>query len=81
MQEQASEEGTGGRKKKHHKDPHAIQAKIEELRKEISELERIESNGWVLIDFPSTFAQAKLLETALSGYLPKSEEAAIDRET
>jgi len=58
------------RRKKHHKDPLQIQAKIDELRKEIEALDAVEKNGWILIDFPSTFAQAKLLETALSGYLP-----------
>jgi hypothetical protein len=33
-----------------------------------------------LVDFPSTYAQAKLLETALSGYVPSSEKDPIDRE-
>lgn len=35
-------------------------------------LER-EKLGWVLVDFPSNFAQAKLLETSLSGYMPTLE--------
>jgi adenylate kinase family enzyme len=37
----------------------------------------MEKNGWVLVDFPSNFAQAKLLEAALSGYIPKSENDPI----
>jgi adenylate kinase family enzyme len=30
-------------------------------------------NGWILIGFPKTLAQAKLLEKALSGYEIKSD--------
>lgn len=48
--------------------------------KEIEKLDEVEKNGWILIDFPSTFAQAKLLETALSGYLPAQECEVNDRE-
>lgn len=33
-----------------------------------------------MIDFPSTYAQAKLLETALSGYITPTEQDPIDRE-
>lgn len=40
----------------------------------------MEKNGWVLVDFPSTFAQAKLLETALTGYLPAEECEQVTRE-
>ena len=29
-----------------------------------------EEKGWVLLDFPSSYAQAKLLEEALTGYKP-----------
>lgn len=47
---------TSMRKKKHHKDPLQIQAKIDDLRKEIEALDAVEKNGWILIDFPSTFA-------------------------
>lgn len=28
----------------------------------------VEKNGWVLIDFPRTINQAKLLENVLTGY-------------
>lgn len=54
--------------------------KIEELRKEYNEVDKSERNGWILIDFPSSFAQAKLLETTLSGFVPKQECELIDRE-
>lgn len=30
-----------------------------------------EDKGWVLLDFPSSYAQAKLLEEALTGYKPQ----------
>ena len=30
-----------------------------------------EEKGWVLLDFPSSYAQAKLLEEALTGYKPQ----------
>lgn len=33
-----------------------------------------------MLDFPSTFAQAKLLETALSGFVPQVELTPINRE-
>ena len=33
-----------------------------------------------MVDFPNNFAQAKLLETALSGYIPPEELEPIDRE-
>jgi hypothetical protein len=40
----------------------------EALNKEQAELMKAKTNGWVLVDFPCTYAQAKLLEQALSGY-------------
>lgn len=36
--------------------------------------------GWVLIDFPQSYAQAKLLEQALSGFIPKEELKPTQRE-
>ena len=36
--------------------------------------------GWVLVDFPCSYAQAKLLEGALSGYVPDVEIMQNDRE-
>lgn len=68
----------GKRKKK--QDPAQIEVKINELQAEIEKSHKIEKNGWILLDFPSTFAQAKLLETALSGYVPSQEMDSIPRE-
>ena len=31
------------------------------------------SKGFVIVNFPNTYNQAKLLENILSGYIPKSE--------
>ena len=37
--------------------------------------------GWVLVDFPASYAQAKLLEEALSGFKPQQELDPIQRNT
>jgi adenylate kinase family enzyme len=50
-----------------------LQTEQTELTTETKELLRLASNGWVLVDFPCSYAQAKLLEQALSGYKPKEE--------
>ena len=44
-----------------------------DLEKEMSELDSLPVNGWVLVDFPCNYTQAKLLEEALSGYKPIEE--------
>jgi hypothetical protein len=67
-------------KKKKAMDPQQLQAKIDELNKEIEKENEIPRNGWILVDFPATYAQAKLLETALSGYVTPTEQEPIDRE-
>jgi len=36
--------------------------------------------GWILVDFPLNYVQAKLLEQALSGYIPKEELKLCQRE-
>lgn len=43
-------------------------------------MDTLQTDGWVLIDFPSSYAQAKLLEEALSGYKPQEEMEPTDRE-
>lgn len=43
-------------------------------------MEKLPTNGWVLVDFPCSYAQAKLLEEALSGYRPQEELEPTDRE-
>lgn len=44
----------GKRKKK--LDPAQIEAKIAEMHQEITKTHQVEKNGWILLDFPSTFA-------------------------
>lgn len=61
-------------------DPAQIEAKISEINTEIMKSHSIQKSGWILLDFPSTFAQAKLLETALSGFIPTLEQETIPRE-
>lgn len=70
---------TKGKKKKA-LDPQQLQAKIDELNKEIEKENEIAKNGWILVDFPATYSQAKLLETALSGYVTPIEQEPIERE-
>jgi len=48
--------------------------------KRYDELQKLQSNGWVLVDFPNNYAQAKLLEEALSGYKPHEELEPTKRE-
>ena len=35
------------------------------------------SKGFVVVNFPNTYNQAKLLENILSGYIPKKDEYQI----
>ena len=45
-----------------------VQKEIEEKRAELLDIKVVENTGWVLVDFPTNFSQAMLLERALSGY-------------
>jgi adenylate kinase family enzyme len=78
--EEGAAQVNAGKKKKKAQDPKQLQAKIDELKKEIEKQNEPAKDGWILIDFPSTYAQAKLLETALSGYVTPTEQEPIDRE-
>jgi hypothetical protein len=40
-------------------------------QKQLDELRAIKPTGWILVDFPSSLAQAKLLEEALGGFEPE----------
>lgn len=50
------------------------------LELELASLSDLPVNGWVLVDFPCSYAQAKLLEEALSGYKPNEELEPTERE-
>jgi len=51
------------------------------LESELASLSDLPVNGWVLVDFPCSYAQAKLLEEALSGFKPLDELVPTARET
>ena len=57
-----------------------LKAEEQELNQEKASLEVEGDAGWVLVDFPTSYAQAKLLEEALSGYKPEKELDPIERE-
>lgn len=40
----------------------------EKLQKDLDELRKFKANGWILVDFPRTLNQAKLLEERLTGF-------------
>lgn len=44
------------------------------LKEELEAIRRMDVNGWILVGFPRTLTQAKLLERALSGYETKAEK-------
>lgn len=43
-------------------------------------MDEIPVDGWVLVDFPCSYTQAKLLEKALSGFRPLEELEPIRRD-
>ena len=50
------------------------------MNEELDSLAVTEPIGWCLVDFPCNYAQAKLLEEAMSGYKPSVELDAIQRD-
>ena len=54
----------------------------EQLKEELEAIRKMDVNGWILVGFPKTLTQAKLLEKALSGYelksdIPKSKKLSL----
>jgi hypothetical protein len=43
------------------------------LEAELAKMDQLPVDGWVLVDFPCSYSQAKLLESALSGFKPHEE--------
>jgi hypothetical protein len=60
--------------------PEQLEEQKAKLQEELANLQKIEKNGFVLVDFPSNFPQAKLLEAKLSGFEPGMEMDPIHRE-
>ena len=50
----------------------------ETLREELDSIVKLQPKGWVLIDFPRSLSQMKLLETSLSGFESKADLAKDD---
>jgi adenylate kinase family enzyme len=57
-----------------------VQKEIDEQSKELSRIKSVDNKGWILIDFPSNFSQAMLLEKALSGYQMPADLEPTQRE-
>lgn len=57
-----------------------VEAEIEEKEEEIRQIKTIPNNGWILVDFPTNFGQAMLLEKALSGYQMPADLEQTQRE-
>jgi adenylate kinase family enzyme len=55
-------------KRKKKRTPDVVEREIAEKQAELEQVKVIENNGWILVDFPTNFGQAMLLEQALSGY-------------
>ena len=53
--------------------PKFLQSKIEEISDELNKLKRANIYGFVIVNFPNTYNQAKLLENVMSGYVPENE--------
>ena len=67
-------------KKKKKRTVEVVEKEVQELEKELQQIKMIENNGWILIDFPSNFSQAMLLEKALSGYQMPADLEPTQRE-
>ena len=48
--------------------PKGGKSQEEMLREELEAIRSVKMTGWVLLDFPQTLNQMKLLEKAISGY-------------
>ena len=59
----------------------ALETEQTTLQEELEGLQVTDPIGWVLVDFPCNYAQAKLLEEAMSGYKPVQELESIQRNT
>lgn len=78
--EQMQDPGSNYRRKKN-RTVETVQAEIEEHRAELAGIKEVPSNGWILIDFPTNFSQAMLLEKALSGFQILEDLEKTQRET
>jgi len=55
-------------KKKKKRTLETVQNELKQNQTELQQIQDVPKTGWILIDFPTSFSQAMLLEKALSGY-------------
>lgn len=67
-------------KRKKKRTPEVVEKEIQETTKELEGIKTLAPNGWILIDFPTNFSQAMLLEKALSGYVMPGDLEPTKRE-
>jgi len=67
-------------KRKKKRTPEVVEKEAEETSRELERIKTLEPNGWILIDFPTNFSQAMLLEKALSGYVMPGDLEPTQRE-
>lgn len=78
LREMRDPESKAKRKKK--RTPELVEKEIEETSRELEGIKALAPNGWILIDFPTNFSQAMLLEKALSGYVMPGDLEPTQRE-
>ena len=67
------EDPDSGYKPKKKRTIEVVKNEIAECNNQINEIKNVKRNGWILVDFPSNFVQAMLLEKSLSGYVMKED--------
>ena len=60
-------------KEQNYNRPKTFERKDKELNDELMKISLEASKGFVVVNFPNTYNQAKLLENILSGFIPKNE--------
>jgi len=55
-------------KRKKKRTAEVVQKEVTQLQNELTEIQNVSKQGWILIDFPTNLTQATMLEKALSGY-------------
>jgi adenylate kinase family enzyme len=67
-------------KKKKKRTLETVQNELKANQDELQHIQDIPKTGWILIDFPTSFGQAMLLEKALSGYQQIEDMEKTERE-
>ena len=67
-------------KKKKKRTLETVQNELKQNQTELQQIQDVPKTGWILIDFPTSFSQAMLLEKALSGYQQVEDLEKTERE-